>query len=59
MKELPDQWKEYIIVPFYKLLSLLSTSQTFIQYLPLKVKNIDEVSGDHKYGFDVTDPLTN
>jgi hypothetical protein len=49
-EELPDQWKESIIVPIHKSdkadcnnyrgISLLLTSQNFIKYPPIKVKSV-------------------
>jgi hypothetical protein len=63
-EELPDQWKEYIIVPIHKKgdktdsnnyrgISLLSTSYKILANILLSrlVPYIDEIIGDHQCGF--------
>jgi hypothetical protein len=63
-EELPDQWKESIIVPIHKKgdktdcnnyrgISLLSTSYKILSNISLSklVPYIDEIIGDHQCGF--------
>jgi hypothetical protein len=63
-EELPDQWKEYIIVPVHKRgdktdcnnyrgISLLSTSYKILSNILLSRLSpyVDEVTGDHQCGF--------
>jgi hypothetical protein len=63
-EELPDQWKESIIVPIhkncvktdcnnYRGISLLSTSYKMLSNIPLSRLGpyIDEIIGDHQCGF--------
>jgi hypothetical protein len=63
-EELPDQWKEYIIVPIHKTddktdcnnyrgISLLSTSNKILSYILLSRLDSyrDEIIGDHQCGF--------
>jgi sorting nexin-29 len=63
-EELPDQWKESIIVPVHKKgdktdcnncsgISLLSTSYKMLSNIQLSrlVPYIDEIIGDHQCGF--------
>jgi hypothetical protein len=64
MEELPDQWKESIIVPIHKKgdktdcnnyhgISLLSSSYKILSNIHLSrlVPYIDEIIGDHQCGF--------
>jgi hypothetical protein len=63
-EEMPDQWKESIIVPIHKMddksdcdnyrgLSLLSTSYKILSNILLSRLSpyIDEIVGDHQCGF--------
>jgi hypothetical protein len=63
-EELPDQWKEFIIVPIYKIgvendcnnyrgISLLLTSYKVLSNIFLQRLSpyIDEIIGDHQCGF--------
>jgi hypothetical protein len=63
-KELPDEWRELIIVPFHKVgdktdcnnyrgISLLSTTYKILLNIPLSGLDpyIDEIIGDHQCGF--------
>jgi hypothetical protein len=69
-EELPDQWKESIIVPIHKKgdkidcnnyrgISLLSTSYNILSNILLSrlVPNIDEIIGDHQCAFQLTGQL--
>jgi sorting nexin-29 len=63
-EELPEQWKEYIIVPIYKKgdrmdcsnyrgISLLSTSYKILSNILVSrlTPYVDEIIGDHQCGF--------
>jgi hypothetical protein len=71
-KELPDQWKESIIVPIhkkgdktdcnnYREISLLSTSYKMLSNILLSrsVPYIEEIIGDHQCGFQRNRSTTN